>query len=105
MRAESDPPAEYLELEDVARRLAERRGRVDPETLTPITRLRLLTPSTSRADVRSFVGHLQAFVDPLHLARWWSDAPDVFFGRLHALSPAHREYFASWVDKHAEPMQ
>ena len=98
MRAETDPPPEYLEIEDVARRVAAGRGQVDADSLSPIARLRLLTATTSRTDVRRFVGHVRAFIDPLHLGRWWRDAPDVFFGRLHELSPAQRRYLARWLE-------
>jgi hypothetical protein len=98
MRREPDPPPDFLEVEDVARRLGDRHGRLDFESLTPLTRLRLLVPASSRGDVRRFVSHLRAFIDPVHLERWWHDAPDVFFGRLHTLSPAQRRYFASWLE-------
>jgi hypothetical protein len=98
MRAETDPPPEYLEIDYVARRVTAGRGRIDPGSLSPIARLRLLTATTSRTDVRRFVAHIRAFIDPLHLGRWWHDAPDVFFGRLHELSPARRHYFARWLE-------
>ncbi len=103
MRAETAPPPEYLEIDDVARRLAGGRGRIDVDALSAIARLRLLTATTSRVDVRRFVAHLRAFVDPLHLGRWWRDAPDVFFGRLHELSPARRRYLARWLEH--DPLQ
>ena len=62
-----------------------------------MTRLRLLSVTTTRPEVRRFVAHLQAFADPVHLGRWWRDAPDVFFERLPSLSEAQRHYFASWL--------
>ena len=49
--------------------------------------------------MRGSVGKVRAFADPLHLGRWWRDAPDVFFGRLHGLSPARRHYFARWLER------
>ena len=79
------------------RRLAEPRAHIDPDRLSPITRLRLLTSSTSRKEVARFVHHLQAFVDPLHLGRWWQNAPDVFYARLPEISPERRAYFARWL--------
>jgi hypothetical protein len=98
MRAVADPPAEYLELVDLARRLAGSAKPPDAGALSPITRLRLLRPASSREEVSRFVAHLQAFVDPLHLARWWQGAPDVFFSRLPELSSAKRAYFARWLE-------
>jgi hypothetical protein len=99
MRGEIGLPPEYLEIEDVARRLAAGHGRVDADSLSPVARLRLLSPTSSRADVRRFVAHVRASLDPLHLGRWWRDAPDVFFGRLHELTPARRRYVASWLER------
>jgi hypothetical protein len=99
MRAVADPPAEYLELADVARRLAGSAKPPEPDSLSAITRLRLLKPASAREDVSRFVAHLQAFVDPLHLGRWWRDAPDVFFSRLPELSREKSAYFARWLDE------
>jgi hypothetical protein len=99
MRQQEDPPPDFLELEDVSRRLTDSRGRLDTSRLSPLTRMRLVSPASSRPEVRRFVGHLRAFVDPLHLERWWFDAPDVFFGRLQGLSDARRDYFASWLER------
>ncbi len=98
MRAEPDPPAEYLELEEVARRLSEGRRRIDPDSLTPITRMRLLSCTSTRPDVARFCAHLLAFVDPIDLEGSWHNAKDLFFGRLPELPVAHRTYFASWID-------
>jgi hypothetical protein len=44
------------------------------------------------------VSHLQAFLDPVDLERWWRDAPDVFFARLHGLSGRKRRHFTSRLD-------
>ncbi len=98
MRAVQDPPEEYLELEEVARRVSEGRGRFDPVSLSPITRLRLLSCTSTRPDVARFCGHLQAFVDPIDLEGNWHNAKDVFFSRLPGLPAAHRAYFGAWVE-------
>jgi len=98
MRAEKDPPVDYLELEDVARRLSESRRRIDPDSLSPITRARLLSCSSSRPDVARFCAHLLAFVDPIDLDASFRNAPDVFFARLPSLCASRRSYFGAWVE-------
>jgi hypothetical protein len=105
MRAESDPPAEYSELEDVIRRVEAGRGHVDLDSLSPATRLRVLCCTSSREDVRRFVAHMKAFVDPLDLEGGIRYAPDVFFGRLPALGGAQRGAFGSWLDGSAVELQ
>lgn len=102
MLAEGDPPPDYHELEEVVRLVRTRGGRLDPDSLSPLTRTRLLVPSSTREPIRRFARHLCAFVDPVHLGRAWCDAPDVFFARLPALSPAHRAYFARWLEARSE---
>lgn len=102
MLAAGEPPPDYLELEEVGRRVRSRRGRLDPDALSPLTRARLLLPSSTREPIRRFARHLRAFVDPVHLGRAWRDAPDVFFARLPGLSPAQRAYFARWLEARSE---
>jgi hypothetical protein len=94
----ADAPREYQELAEVLRRIAAGRDSPQLGTLEPLTRLRLLAPSSRRAGIRRFVSHLQAFLDPVDLERWWRDAPDVFFARLHALPSPHRHHLASRLD-------
>jgi hypothetical protein len=100
MLAEGDPPPDYLELEEVGRRIRSR-GRLDPGSLGPLTRMRLLVPTSTREPVRRFVRHLRATVDPVHLGRLWCHAPDVFFARLPGLSPARRACVAAWLEARA----
>jgi hypothetical protein len=98
MRAVQNPPEDYLELEEVARRVSEGRGRFDPSSLSAITRLRLLSCTSTRPDVTRFCSHLQAFVDPVDLDGNWHNAKDVFFARLPGLSASHRAYFGAWTE-------
>jgi hypothetical protein len=98
MAAEPDPPRAHLELAEVRRRVEAGRRSIDLSELAPASQLRLLTPSSRRPAIRRFVLHLQAFLDPLDLGRWWRDAPDVFFGRLHTLSPERVGQFAAWLE-------
>jgi hypothetical protein len=93
-----NPPDDYRELTDVHRRIAAGRGQIELSSLRPVTQLRLLAPSSRRAGIRRFVSHLQAFLDPVDLERWWTDAPDVFFARLHALSGPQRRHFTNRLD-------
>ncbi len=81
----------------MSQRLRSERGSIDSRALSPATRLRLLTPSSTRAPIRRFVRHLLAFLDEPHLERAWHDAPDVFFARLPRLDEARRAHFASWL--------
>jgi len=97
MRRLADPPPEYLEMDEVARRLRSASGRVELGPLSPLARLRLLTPTSTRGPVRRFARHVQAFLDPVHLERLWRHAPDVFFRRLGGLDARRREYFARWL--------
>jgi hypothetical protein len=97
MRREEDLPAEHLEFEEIARRLSSARGRLDPATLSPLARLRLLQPTSTRPAVRNFVLHVQASLDPAHLDRQWNHARDVFFARLGSLAPGRSDYFAHWI--------
>jgi hypothetical protein len=88
------------ELEEVVRRLRADRGRIDPDSLLPLTRLRLAVPITTRADVRARVRHLQAFLDPVDLAAAWCHAPDVFFARWPGIAAPRRAAFAAWFAEH-----
>jgi hypothetical protein len=97
MRAESDPPREYLELRELRLAVDVGRGESAVRGLSPLTQLRVLRPSSSRPEVRAFVHHLKAHVDRTHLANLWRHAPDLFFLRLPAMSAALRASFASWL--------
>lgn len=105
MRAEREPPVEYAELEDLIRRVEAGRGRVDPDALSPVTKIRALCCTSTRADVRRFVAHMKAFVDPVDLESLWRHAPDVFFGRLPGLDRARREAFGRWLAAADAPLQ
>jgi hypothetical protein len=98
MRNEDDPPSDYLELEEVRRRILSDSHDIDLAALAPITRLRLLAPSSSRPAIRAFVGHISASVDPANLEWSWRGAPDLFFARLPGLPEERRSYFARWLD-------
>jgi hypothetical protein len=100
LRGEGDLPAEHRELEEVVRCLRADRGRIDPGSLLPRTRLRLAAPTTTRPEVRALVRHLQAFLDPVDLAAGWCHAPDVFFARWPALPAARRAAFTVWLAEH-----
>jgi hypothetical protein len=93
-----EPPEELAELLDLRRRLAARDSRLSEDALSPLSRLRLLTPTTSRAEVRRLMRHLQAFVDTADLEGAWRDAPDLFFARWPRLSEARRRHFARWLE-------
>jgi hypothetical protein len=97
MREESDPPREYLELLQVRRGIESRRREIAFDELHPLTRLRLLRPSSSREGVIAFVRHLCAHVDAANLEGLWRHAPDLFFARLPGLPDARRDYFARWL--------
>jgi hypothetical protein len=98
-------PADYLELEEVVRRLASSRARHLAARLAPINRLRLLAPASTRPAVRCFVRHLQAFLDPVDLGRAWCHAPDVCFARWVGLPAPRREHFARWLAAHAASLR
>lgn len=98
-------PPEYLELEEVARRLRSPHASIDEAALAPLSRLRLLSPASTRPAVRRFVRHLQAFLDPVDPGRAWCHAPDVFFARWAGLSPARRDHFARWLTAHAADLR
>jgi len=98
-------PPEILELEDLARWLRSGAGRIDAGALSPANRLRLLAPTATRASVRRFVRHLQAFLDPVDLGRAWCHAPDAFFARWVGLPSARREHFARWLATHAAALR
>jgi hypothetical protein len=97
LRDERDLPPAHRELEEVVTRLRADRARIDPDSLLPLTRLRLAVPTTTRPEVRGFVRHLQAFLDPLDLAAAWCHAPDLFFARWPSLGAPRRAYFAAWL--------
>lgn len=97
MRRQEEPPQEYLELEQVRKRVGAGR-KLDVDGLSAATRLRLLVPTSTREPIRRFVRHLRATADPLQLGRAWRDAPDVFFGRLPRLDDVRRAYFARWLE-------
>jgi hypothetical protein len=92
---------EQLELVEVLRRLGTERGAVDPSSLAPANRLRLALPTTERSGVRRFLGHLQAFLDPLDPGLAWRHAPDLFFARWAGLPAPRRAYLASWLGANA----
>jgi hypothetical protein len=100
LRGDGDLPSGHRELEEVAQRLRADRGRIDPTSLAPATRLRLAAPTTTRPEVRAFVRHIQAFFDPLDLAGGFRHAPDVFFARWPALPAARRAAFTAWLSEH-----
>jgi len=92
----ADPPAEFLELSEVARKI---RGRdaLKLDELRPETALRVLLPSSTRGPVRSLVRHLLAGSDPLRLDLQWLDAPDLFFARLPRLDSGRLELLGRWI--------
>jgi hypothetical protein len=90
-------PPVHRELEQVIRRLRSERGRIHPDALDPLNRLRLAALTSSRAPVRRLVRHVQAFLDPVDLGSAFRFAPDVFFARLPRLSAPRREYLAAWL--------
>jgi hypothetical protein len=98
---EAGAPPEHRELEGVARRLRASQASIDRDALSPLDRLRLTSPASTRPAVRRFVRHLQAFLDPLDLGRAWAHAPDVFFARWLGLPPARRDHAARWLAAHA----
>jgi len=100
MRGQPDVPADYRELAELARHL-QGRGEVDLTRCSPLTQVRLLEPASSRADVQSFVRHLQAFLDPANLGAAWDHAPDLLFARLPALPAPARGYLAAWLARRA----
>jgi hypothetical protein len=85
------------ELEALTRRLASRAGRTDPESLAPETRLQLAVPTSTRAEVRRFVRHVQAFFAPADLEAAFAHAPDLFFARVGGLPQPIRARLAGWL--------
>ncbi len=98
MLAAGEPPSEYVELEELRRRLRSRRGGLDPDALSPLLRLRLLEPAARREPIRRFARHLRAGVDPVQLGRAWSDARDLLYARLPGLSTGRRAALAAWLE-------
>jgi hypothetical protein len=98
MAKAENSPDDYRELAEVHRRITAGRDPIELSSLRPTTQLRLLAPSSRRAGIRRFVSHLQAFLDPVDLERWWRDAPDVFFARLHTLPGPQRLHLTLRLD-------
>lgn len=69
MRSVAEPPADFMELEDVALRLRSRPGPLDLSKYSARTRLRLMPVVTEDDRARWWIGHLRAFLDPLLLPR------------------------------------
>jgi hypothetical protein len=105
LRDDARLPPEHRDLAELLHRLATDRTPADPEKLAPRDRLRLALPATRRADVRRWVRHLQAFLDPLDLGLAWCHAPDLLFARLPSLSSARRAYLARWLEANAAALR
>ncbi|MCZ6784358.1 MAG: hypothetical protein O7G30_13725 [Proteobacteria bacterium] len=95
-------PPDYRELADLQRRLASAAQKIPLDALSPLNRLRLLTPSSTREPVVRFVRHVQASVDTADLEGAWRHAPDLFFARWRGLAPALRHYFERWLGSRSE---
>jgi hypothetical protein len=105
LRGDGELPEAHRELEDVAHRLRSARAPIDPSALAPLTRLRLTRPTARRPEVRRFVRHLQAFLDPVDPGRAWVDAPDLFFARLPRLAASRRAYLEHWLAAHGDALR
>jgi hypothetical protein len=105
LRGEGEAPPLHRELEDVVQRLRGARAPIDPAALAPLTRLRLTRPASGRPEVRRFVRHLQAFLDPVDAGLAWAHAPDLFFARLPGLSAARRAYLERWLGAHGDALR
>ena len=96
MRTEANPPADYLELEDLMLRLQSPTSLVDLSRYTPMTRLRAMPVVATEPVDLAWVRHLKAFLDPVDLPDALRYAPDLTLSLLAGL-PAET---AAALDRH-----
>jgi hypothetical protein len=98
LRREKSLSQEYLELDEVRMALAAGEVEIAPGQLTPLTRLRLLTPAAEGLVERAVVSHMLAFLDPIDVGRTYADAPDLFFAGYDRLPVSRSRYFLRWLE-------